>query len=55
MYKYKTIININEQDEYIDYFIFGIKLQHGTRFKLINSYIELSRGNEGRHSEKLYI
>lgn len=55
MYKYKTLIDINEQDEYSDDFVFGIKLQSGTRFKLINCYVEFKRGNEGRYSERLYI
>lgn len=54
MYKYKTIININEQDEYSD-FKFGIRLQSGTRFKLMNCYVEFKRGNTGRYSERLNI
>lgn len=55
MYEYKTFIDINEQDEYSDAFRFGITLQSGTRFKLINCYVEFKRGNRGRNSERLNI
>lgn len=55
MYKYHASIYINYQDNYQDDFIFGINLKTGTKFKLLNCYIELNRGNNGKESELITI
>lgn len=55
MYQYRGVLDINYQDKYQGEWTFGIRLKSGAKFKVLNCYLQLIRGNDGRDGERLLV